>query len=166
VNFGVIYGMGPVALGKRLGITRTEAKGFIDAYFERYSGVRDFMDDTLAQARVSRTVRTLLGRRRLLTDLSSSNHAKRSYAERIAQNTPIQGTAADLLKLAMVRLAKPIVPGSRMVLTVHDELVFEVPEDRIEEAAAKTKAAMESIHELDVPLVVDVGWGRHWGEAH
>ncbi|MCA9620044.1 MAG: DNA polymerase I, partial [Myxococcales bacterium] len=126
VNFGVIYGMGPVALGKRLSITRNEAKGFIDAYFERYDGVRRFMDETLEEAKRTKGVRTLLGRRRLLPDLLSTNHAKRAYAERIAQNTPIQGTAADLLKLAMVRLRDPVVEGARMVMTVHDELVFEV----------------------------------------
>jgi len=166
VNFGVIYGMGPFALSKRLGITRAEAKQFIDAYFDKYAGVREFMDSTLAQARSDKTVRTLLSRRRLLSELHSKNHARRSYAERIAQNTPIQGSAADLLKLAMVKLSEPVVPGARMVLTVHDELVFEVPSDRIEEAADATRRAMESIYALDVPLVVDVGWGPHWGAAH
>jgi DNA polymerase-1 len=166
VNFGVIYGMGPVALSKRLGIARKEAKSFIDAYFERYQGVRSFMHDTLAQAKQEHAVRTLLGRRRMLPDLDSKNRGKSAYAERIAQNTPIQGTAADLLKLAMVKLAEPVVPGARMVLTVHDELVFEVPADAIEEAAAKTRELMESIHPLDVPLVVDVGYGANWAEAH
>ncbi len=166
VNFGVIYGMGAVALGKRLGIPRAQAKGFIDAYFERYSGVRKFMESTIADARHSKIVHTLLGRRRILPDLSSSNHARRAYAERIAQNTPIQGSAADLLKLAMVRLRGPVVPGARMVLTVHDELVFEVPEALIEHAAAKTKAAMEGVFALDVPLIVDVGHGKTWADAH
>ncbi|HHH30258.1 MAG TPA: DNA polymerase I [Polyangiaceae bacterium] len=166
VNFGVIYGMGPVALGKRLGISRNEAKGFISAYFERYEGVRTFMERTLAEAQKTKSVRTLLGRRRLLPDLTSSNRMKRAYAERIAQNTPIQGTAADLLKLAMVKLRDPVVPGARMVLTVHDELVFEIPEDAIEEAKAKTRQIMESIFELDVPLVVDVGHGANWAAAH
>ncbi len=166
VNFGVIYGMGPQALAKRLSISRNEAKQFIDAYFDTYEGVRRFLDATLDEAKRSRVVRTLLGRRRILSDLHSSNHAKRSYAERIAQNTPIQGSAADLLKLAMVKLATPVIPDARMVLTVHDELVFEVPEAHVEEAAAKTKAAMEAIYPLDVPLVVDVGWGPHWAAAH
>jgi DNA polymerase I len=166
VNFGVIYGMGPVALGKKLGISRNDAKGFIAAYFERYEGVRTFMDATLAEAKRTKGVRTLLGRRRLLPDLHSSNRAKRAYAERIAQNTPIQGSAADLLKLAMVKLAEPVVEGAQMVLTVHDELVFEVPAERVEEARDLTKAAMESIFELDVPLVVDVGYGAHWAAAH
>lgn len=166
VNFGVIYGMGATALSKRLSIPRTEAKRFIDAYFERYSGVRQFMEATLAEAQRTNSVRTLLGRRRQLTDLHSKNHMRRSYSERIAQNTPIQGTAADLLKLAMVKLSKPVMPGVRMVLTVHDELVFEVPKAQIEEATALTKQAMEGIYTLDVPLVVDVGSGPHWGVAH
>jgi DNA polymerase-1 len=166
VNFGVIYGMGAVALGKQLGIPRTEAKSFIDAYFDRYAGVREFMASTLDEARRSKVVRTLLGRRRILPELSSSNHARRAYAERIAQNTPIQGSAADLLKLAMVRMREAIVPGARMVLTVHDELVFEVPAARVDEAVAKTKAAMESIFPLDVPLVVDIGSGPTWAAAH
>jgi len=166
VNFGVIYGMGPVALGKKLGIARKEAKGFIDAYFERYEGVRSFMDETLAEAHRTKTVRTLLGRRRMLPDLSSTNHMRRAYAERIAGNTPIQGTAADILKLAMVKLREPVVEGLRMVLTVHDELVFEVPEDAVDEAAEAIRSTMEEVMDLDVPLVVDVGHGAHWGAAH
>jgi len=166
INFGIIYGMGPVALAKRLGIPRPEASRFIDAYLERYQGVREFMDRTLAQAKERKVVHTVLGRLRKLPDIDSSNHQRRAYAERIAQNTPIQGTAADLLKLAMVRLAQPVVPGARMVLTVHDELVFEVPAALIEEAKVKTKAAMESVYPLDVPLVVDVGTGANWAEAH
>ena len=166
INFGILYGMGPVALAKRLGIARAEAGRFIDAYLERYHGVRELMDRTLAEARADKAVRTMLGRVRRLPDIDSGNHQRRAYAERIAQNTPIQGTAADLLKLAMVKLAEPVVAGARMVLTVHDELVFEVPEAAIDEAAAKTKATMESAFPLDVPLVVDVGWGRNWAEAH
>ena len=158
--------MGPVALAKRLGIARAEAGRFIDAYLERYHGVRELMDRTLAEARADKAVRTMLGRVRRLPDIDSGNHQRRAYAERIAQNTPIQGMAADLLKLAMVKLAEPVVAGARMVLTVHDELVFEVPEAAIDEAAAKTKATMESAFPLDVPLVVDVGWGRNWAEAH
>ncbi len=165
VNFGVIYGMGSLALGKRLGIPRAEAKRFIEAYFERYRGVEDYLRLTLEEARETGEVRTLLGRRRLLPDLRSSNPMKRAYAERSAQNTPIQGTAADLLKLAMVGLLKPVFPEVRMVLTVHDELVFEVPEARIEEAARLIKSAMESVATLDVPLVVDVGWGKNWADA-
>jgi len=166
VNFGVIYGMGEVALGKRLGIKRVQAASFIKAYFQRYSGVHRFMEETMVSARRDLRVDTLLGRIRMLPDLRSSDRVRRSYAERIAQNTPIQGTAADLLKLAMVRLCEPVVPGARMVMTVHDELNFEVPAERVEEAAAKIKEAMEGVFDLNVPLVVDVGWGPTWAEAH
>jgi DNA polymerase-1 len=166
VNFGVIYGMGETALAKRLGITRQEAHDFIQRYFERYRGVHELMEKTMTEARRTETVYTLLGRRRILPDLRSSDRGRRSYAERIAGNTPIQGTAADLLKLAMVRLAEPVVPGARMVLTVHDELAFEVPEGLVEEARAKIKTAMETVFPLDVPLVVDIGWGATWADAH
>ncbi|MCC6524205.1 MAG: DNA polymerase I [Polyangiaceae bacterium] len=166
INFGIIYGMGSLALSKRLGIPRAEAERFIAAYFARYAGVERFMQETLAEARRQGGVRTLLGRRRLLPDLASSNGMKRSYAERIAQNTPIQGTAADILKLAMVRLAEPVVPGARMVLTVHDELVLEVPEADVARAAERTRTAMQSVLPLAVPLVVDVGSGKTWADAH
>jgi DNA polymerase-1 len=165
INFGVIYGMGESALAKRLGIPRPEAARFIDAYFERYRGVHQFMEKTLAEARRSEVVHTLFGRRRHVPDLRNTDRQRRSYAERIAQNTPIQGTAADLLKIAMVRLAEPVVPGARMVLTVHDELVFEVPVALAEEAQARIKAAMETVHAFDVPLVVDVGAGSTWADA-
>jgi DNA polymerase-1 len=164
INFGVIYGMGEVALAKRLSIPRSEAAAFIEAYFERYAGVRKFMDDTLHAARRGEAVRTLFGRQRLLPNLRSSNGMLRAAAERIAQNTPIQGTAADLLKLAMIKLADPVVPGARMVLTVHDELVFEVPEADVKRSVQRVKEAMEGVFPLEVPLVVDVGAGANWGE--
>ncbi|WP_437713829.1 DNA polymerase I [Sorangium sp. So ce448] len=166
INFGVIYGMGESALAKRLDISRAEAARFIDAYFARYRGVHEFMEGTMAEAKRSESVRTLLGRRRLLPDLRSSDRMRRAQAERIAQNTPIQGTAADLLKLAMVRVPRPVVPGARMVLTVHDELAFEVPAEAVDEAKAKVREAMESVFPLDVPLVVDVGHGLTWADAH
>ncbi|AUX38055.1 MULTISPECIES: DNA polymerase I [Sorangium] len=166
INFGVIYGMGEAALAKRLDISRAEAARFIDAYFARYRGVHEFMERTMAEAKRSESVRTLLGRRRLLPDLRSSDRMRRAQAERIAQNTPIQGTAADLLKLAMVRIPRPVVPGARMVLTVHDELAFEVPIEAVDEAKAKVREAMESVFPLDVPLVVDIGHGPTWAEAH
>ncbi len=166
VNFGVIYGMGETALAKRLGIPRAQAASFIDRYFERYAGVRTFLDRTMAEARKSESVHTLLGRRRLLPDLRSSDRQRRAQAERIAQNTPIQGTAADLLKLAMVRFREHVADGAEMVLTVHDELVFEVPEGGAEEAAAAVKKVMEGVMTLDVPLVVEVGHGPTWADAH
>jgi DNA polymerase-1 len=165
VNFGVIYGMGESALAKRLGISRAEAARFIDAYFVRYRGVHAFMEKTMADARRSEVVHTLFGRRRNVADLRNTDRVRRSYAERIAQNTPIQGTAADLLKMAMVRLAAPPAPGARMVLTVHDELAFEVPVAHVEKARATIREAMETVHPFDVPLVVDVGAGPTWADA-
>jgi DNA polymerase-1 len=165
INFGVIYGMGESALAKRLGIPRPEAARFIDAYFERYKGVHAFMEKTMAEARRTEVVHTLFGRRRNVSDLRNSDRMRRSYAERIAQNTPIQGTAADLLKIAMVRLAEPVAPGARMVLTVHDELAFEVPVAHVEQATARIRAVMEGVHAFDVPLVVDVGVGPTWADA-
>ncbi len=166
INFGVIYGMGEVALAKRLGIPRKEAADFIEAYFERYAGVTAFMKRTMEEAKKTERVHTMLGRVRILPDLHNTDRMRRAYAERIAQNTPIQGTAADILKLAMVKLREPAVPGARMVLTVHDELDFEVEESRVEQAAKQIKATMEGVVELQVPLVVEVGWGRSWAEAH
>jgi DNA polymerase I len=166
INFGVIYGMGDSALAKRLGIPRTEAASFIASYFMRYSGVRTYMNSVLKDARTAGFVSTVLGRRRFLPDLGSGNRAVRLGAERVAQNTPIQGTAADILKLAMVALREPPVPGARMILTVHDELVFEVPTGTEDEVEAAVKRAMEGVMELSVPLVVEVGRGQTWAEAH
>ncbi len=167
INFGLIYGMGEPRLARELGITRQEAAAFIAAYFERFDGVRRFMEQTVALARSGEAVRTILGRRRFLPNLHSANRGLRFEAERVAKNTPIQGTAADVMKLAMIRLGDgDVVPGARMILSVHDELVFEVPEDRVEEAAPRIREAMESAFSLSVPLVVDVGSGANWGEAH
>jgi DNA polymerase-1 len=166
VNFGVIYGQGEQGLSKSLGIPRAEAGQFIAAYFRRYEGVRSFMEATLEQARLTGTVRTLLGRLRRVTDIKSSHFGRRAAAERVAMNTPIQGTAADLLKLAMLRLSAPVTPGCRMILTVHDELVFEVPDAELEIALPAIKERMENIFTLDVPLVVDVGHAPAWDLAH
>lgn len=166
VNFGVIYGQGESGLAKALGIPRTEAANFIAAYFRRYRGVQQFMQRTLEQARAGEAVRSILGRRRMLPDIRSGNRARRFAAERIAMNMPIQGTAADILKLAMLALKDPVTPGSRMVLTVHDELVFEVPEAEVQEAMAAIKLRMEQAYPLNVPLVVDVGSGLDWRAAH
>ncbi len=167
INFGLIYGMGEPRLARDLGISRQEAHAFIQAYFERFEGVRRFMEQTVEGARQGEAVHTILGRRRFLPNLHSSNRGLRFEAERVAKNTPIQGSAADILKLAMIKLGLgDVVPGARMILTVHDELVFEVPEKHVEEAKARIKEAMESAYALDVPLEVDVGAGKHWGEAH
>jgi DNA polymerase-1 len=165
VNFGVIYGQGDSGLAKSIGISRNEAESFIAAYFRRYEGVRRFMNQTLLNARASETVRSMLGRRRILPDIGSGNRARRLAAERIAMNMPIQGTAADLLKLSMLALREPPTPGTRMVLTVHDELVFEVPEAEVDEAKARIKHAMQNVYPLSVPLVVDVADGPNWNAA-
>jgi DNA polymerase-1 len=124
------------------------------------------MNETLEHARAGESVRSLLGRRRLLPAIRSGNRAERLAAERIAMNMPIQGSAADVLKLAMLALRKPVTPGARMILSVHDELVFEVPEAEVEEAKRRIKSAMESVLELAVPLTVDVGSGKNWNTAH
>lgn len=166
VNFGVIYGQGDSALGKSLGISRMEAGQFIAAYFRRYAGVQRFMDQTVQNTRQSGVVRTLLGRLRIVPDIHSENRARRLAAERIVMNTPIQGTAADLLKLAMLKLKDPVTPGARMLLTVHDELVFEVPNTEVDEAKQQLKQAMENVYPLDVPLLVEVGAGPTWKSAH
>ncbi len=166
VNFGVIYGQGESALAKSLGIERADASRFIAAYFRRYDGVRTFMDATLEQARAGQAVQSLLGRRRVVPDIKSGNRARRLAAERIAMNMPIQGSAADILKLAMLKLATPPTAGARMVLTVHDELVFEVPNAEVDEAKEQIKNLMESAYELSVPLIVDVGSGSNWNAAH
>jgi DNA polymerase I len=166
VNFGVIYGQGDSGLAKVLNIPRAEASNFIAAYFRRYQGVRTFMTATLERARAGEAVRSLLGRHRLLPNIRSANRAERLAAERIAMNMPIQGTAADILKLAMLALRKPPTPGARMVLTVHDELVFEVPDAEVAEAEQKIKSAMEGAYALSVPLEVSVGHGLDWNSAH
>jgi DNA polymerase-1 len=167
INFGVIYGMGESALAKQTGVTREEAARFIEAYFTRYEGVARFMEKTVENARHGEAVRTILGRRRFLPNLHSANRGLRFEAERIAKNTPIQGTAADLIKIAMVQLGSgDVVPGARMILTVHDELVFEVPADKVKDASAKIRDAMEGAMKLDVPLQVDVGSGANWALAH
>jgi DNA polymerase-1 len=167
INFGVIYGMGDSALAKQIDVSRDEAATFIGAYFERYSGVARFMEKTVEAARRGEAVRTLLGRRRFLPNLHSANRGLRFEAERIAKNTPIQGTAADILKLAMVKLGShEIVPGARMILTVHDELVFEVPEKLVAEASGRIREEMQGALKLDVPLLVEVGEGPNWNDAH
>ena len=166
VNFGVIYGQGDSGLAKVLGIPRAQAANFIATYFRRYHGVREFMNGTLDTARTSESVKSLLGRRRPVPDIKHGNRARRLAAERIAMNMPIQGTAADLLKLSMLALAKPKTPDARMVLTVHDELVFEVPDGEVERAKLEIREVMQNVAQLDVPLVVEVGAGRNWNEAH
>ena len=168
VNFAVIYGQTQFALARNLKIERAEAKRYIDAFFDQYAGVRAFLDETVELARANGFVTTLLGRRRTLPDIRSRNHNLRSAAERIAQNTPIQGTAADIMKVAMVRIQQDIERRrlqSRMVLTVHDELVFESPPAEKEELETLALDQMQTAIPLSVPLPVDAAWGKSWGAA-
>jgi len=165
VNFAVLYGQGSGALAKQLGINRKEASQFIANYFERLGGVREYIDGITATARDQLFVKTLLDRKRPIADINSPNGQTRAYAERTAVNTPIQGTAADIIKVAMNRLAPVLAeasPASAVLLQVHDELVLEVPEDEIEKVGRLVKEVMEGALELDVPLTVDVAAGKNW----
>jgi DNA polymerase-1 len=169
INFGVLYGMSAFGLAKELGITQKQAQAYIDGYFQRYRGVRTFLDGILEEARRQGYVTTLLNRRRYLPEINSSNVAVRQFAERTAINTPIQGSAADLIKVAMVNIHR-LLEGkklrSAMILQVHDELVLEVPSEEKEEVMALMKQEMEEVISLQVPLKVDIGSGRNWDEAH
>ena len=169
VNFATIYGQGANALGQSLGITRREAKSYIDRYFELYSGVKRWLEDTVARAHETGFVETILGRRRYIQELSSNNFSDRAYGERIATNTPIQGSGADICKLAMLNIDKAIRANgmhARMLLQIHDELVFEAPADEMDSLRVLVKDAMENAIELRVPLVVDIGTGSSWAAAH
>ena len=169
INFGVIYGMSAFGLAKQLGISRREAQTFIDTYFERYPGIRTFMDSCIAEAREKMYVTTLLGRRCAIPEINSKNGAVRGYAERNAINYPVQGSAADIIKVAMVRIAHRLVREgleTRMLLQVHDELVFDVPEGELENVTALVTEEMEGAVDVSVPLLVEVGHGHNWREAH
>jgi DNA polymerase-1 len=169
VNYALLYGKSAFTLAKDLGISQKEADGFIKAYFERYPSVRAFIDDTIARARETGAVRTLLGRLRRLPDLNHKNYQIRAEAERQAMNTPVQGSAADLIKKAMIDLHREIARRglrSRLILQIHDELLLEVPEAEASEAQALVKSTMEGALTLEVPLVVEARLGRNWAEVH
>jgi len=169
INFGIIYGMSAFGLSKQLGISQKMAKVYIDNYFSRYGGVKRFMDQTIESSRKTGKTTTLLNRIRLLPDINSTNQNVRGFAERIAVNTPIQGTAADLIKIAMIRVDDAFQKQhlkSAMLLTVHDELIFESPTDEIETVQRLVKEIMENIWELRVPLKVNIARGNNWAEAH
>ncbi|MDR3567917.1 MAG: DNA polymerase I [Syntrophobacteraceae bacterium] len=169
INFGIAYGMSAFGLAKRLRISNRIAKAAIDRYFERYSGVRRFIGEAVKKALDLGYAETLLGRRRAIAELRSKNFSIRQLGERLAINTPIQGTAADLIKKAMVDLSKALRKGNsgaRMLLQVHDELLFEVPVDKRESVEGLVRRAMEDVYPLDVPLRIEVGWGTNWTEAH
>lgn len=169
INFGLIYGMSAFGLARQLGIDRAAAQTYVDRYFERYPGVRRYMDETRERARAQGYVETVFGRRLYVPDIKASNAQRRQYAERTAINAPMQGTAADIIKRAMIAV-DPWQQGSggkvRMIMQVHDELVFEVAEDHLDTAKAEIPRLMAGAAELKVPLVVDVGVGGNWDEAH
>ena len=168
VNFGIVYGLSDFGLARDLGIGRREAAGYIERYFERYHGVREFLDKTVADAHANGFVTTLYGRRRDLPAIHSRNFMQRSFAERMAMNTPIQGTAADLIKIAMIRACDALRAAkvkSRILLQVHDELVLEVVADEIDAVSELLRTAMSGAAELHVPLAVDVHTGKNWAEA-
>jgi DNA polymerase-1 len=169
VNYALLYGKSAFTLAKDIGVPRKEAERFIEAYFARYPDVRRFIDETIAQARATGVVRTLLGRLRRLPDLHSPNFQIRMEAERQAMNTPVQGSAADLIKKAMLDLDRELRERrlrSRLILQIHDELLLEVPEAEAEQAQGLVKAVMESALPLDVPLVADAHLGPSWADVH
>ena len=168
VNFGVVYGISDFGLANNLGISRKEAKSYIDTYFERYPGIKAYMENVVREARDKGYVETLFHRRREIPDINSRNFNVRGFAERTAINSPIQGSAADILKIAMIRLDQALIDGNfktRMLLQVHDEIVLEVPENELETVKTLVKNIMESAIELSVPLKADESAGKTWYEA-
>ncbi len=168
INYGLAYGMNAYGLASRLEIAADEAQEFIDAYFESFPQIREFLDRQVARAAAEGFTETILGRRRYIPELQASNPRVRDMGRRMALNAPIQGSAADVFKLGMLRVDSALQGSDlecRMLLTVHDELVFEVPKSRVEEAGALVKREMEAAYELSVPLRADIGWGPNWAEA-
>ncbi|MCX7816261.1 MAG: DNA polymerase I [Syntrophales bacterium] len=169
INFGIIYGMSPFGLSKELHISKEQAQRYIDEYFSKYEGVKRYIEETLDRARKLGYVQTLFGRRRFLPEINADNASVRQFAERTAINTPIQGTAADIIKIAMIRIARRLKEEnlkSKMIMQVHDELVFEVPEAEKDTMTKLVKEEMEHVVNLEVPLRVEIGYGRNWDEAH
>jgi DNA polymerase-1 len=169
INFGIIYGMGPFRLSKELGISHKMAKIYIDNYFRRYEGVRRFIEETVEEARKTGKVTTLLGRHRWLPDILSKNRTAREFAERTAVNTPLQGTAADLIKVAMIQIPQALGKmhlDAKMLLQVHDELLFEVPPEELETVVEYVTKIMEGVYELRVPLKVDIKTGQNWANVY
>jgi DNA polymerase-1 len=169
INFGIIYGMGPLKLAKELGIGKKVAQVYLDSYYARYKGVKNFKEKIISQVQHDGYVSTLFNRRRYLPHINSDNGNLKSEAERAAINTPIQGTAADLIKMAMIKIAERLHKEhlrTKMLLQVHDELVFEVPQNELDSAAVLIKDEMEGVYSLKIPLKVDINWGSNWDEAH
>jgi DNA polymerase-1 len=169
VNFGIMYGAGPFRMSQELGIPRAEAQTIIDRYFERFAGIRDFIDTTITKAKTDQYVETMLGRRRPVWNINSDNHMHREAAKRMAINMPIQGTAAEMIKLAMIQIHEQMKKdkmSSMMVLQIHDELLFEVPKVELDDLKSMVIEQMENALKLDVPVIVDHGVGESWFEAH
>lgn len=168
INFGLIYGMSAFGLSRQLGIGRADAQSYMDLYFKRYPGVQTFMYDIREKAKAQGYVETLFGRRLYLPDINSSNGMRRKAAERVAINAPMQGTAADIIKRAMIQLDQKLQndPDIAMIMQVHDELVFEVRSEKVAFYSELIKTQMESAADLVVPLIVEVGQGTNWDEAH
>ncbi len=168
VNFGIVYGISEFSLAEDIGVTRAEAKAYIQSYLAKYHGVRAYMHDIVEQARHTGFVTTLMGRRRYLPELKNTNFNIRSGAERIALNTPIQGTAADIIKVAMVRVHRVLAEQklqAKLVLQIHDELIVECPEDEAEQVREIVRQQMEQVMKLRVPLVAEAKIGHSWHEA-
>ena len=168
-NFGIIYGISVFGLAERLNIPRSEAKELIDGYFESYPQIKEYMNKSIEVAREKGYVETICGRKRMLPDIHSHNSVVRGYAERNAINAPIQGSAADIIKIAMIRIARRFEEEglkSRMILQVHDELNFNVPTDELERVQEIVRHEMENAYPLQVPLIADYGTGHNWLEAH
>ena len=169
INFGLIYGMSAFGLAKQLGIERSAAQDYVDLYFDRYPGVKRYMDETRESAREQGFVSTVFGRHLYLPEITSRNHQRRQYAERSAINAPMQGTAADIIKRAMLKVDEWLREGNidaRLIMQVHDELVLEVAEDSAEDCAREVAKIMEAAAQLDVLLKVEWGVGSNWDEAH
>ncbi len=169
VNFGIIYGISAFGLSERLGIPRKEAAEIINNYFEQYPGVKAYMEQSIQFAREHGYVETILGRRRYLPDINSANSVVRGYAERNAINAPIQGSSADMIKVAMINIFNEMRANnlrSKMILQVHDELVFDAHLDEVEQLKTIVKDKMLNAIKLDIPLVVDMNTGKDWLEAH
>jgi DNA polymerase-1 len=169
INFGLIYGMSAFGLSKQLKTNRNEAQDYMDLYFSRYPGVKRYMDETKETARATGYVETVFGRRLYLPDIDASNYQRRQYAERSAINAPMQGTAADLIKKAMINLHHEIIQQSlnaKIIMQVHDELVLEVAESDITEVSNLTQEVMINVANLDLDLKVDIGFGDNWEQAH
>jgi DNA polymerase-1 len=169
INFGLIYGMSAYGLAKSLGIDNTAAKNYIDRYFQRFAGVKQYMEDTRLQAKARGYVETVFGRRLYLPEINSPNGPRRSGAERAAINAPMQGTAADLIKMSMVKVQQELDARqlqTKMIMQVHDELVFEVPLTEVDWVKTEVPRLMAGVAQLKVPLLAEVGVGPNWEQAH